>query len=84
MYANPSLQRNMWTVVLYKVRLIGAIVNRETQHTRNMWTKSNCLLLLVLLFTIVNSPIPETNDGEFSFNTSKYSCNNAIFRLLIA
>ena len=67
----------MWTEVLYKINLIGNIVSRETQHTRNMWTKSYCLLLLALLFTIVNSYVPEDGricvDGK-SFDDGCNSC----------
>ncbi|XP_076687312.1 uncharacterized protein LOC143378978 [Andrena cerasifolii] len=63
--------------VLYKVNLIGTIVSRETQHTRNMWTKSYGLFLLALLFTIVNSSVPEEGrkcvDGK-SFYDGCNSC----------
>ena len=50
-----TIAAKMWTVVLYKANLNGTIVSRETQHTRNMWTKSYSLFLVVLLITIVNS-----------------------------
>ena len=68
----------MWTEVLYNVKLIGTIANRETQHTRNMWTKSYSLVLLVLLFTIVNSSTPDGDDGRKCVHGKSFNdgCNS--------
>ncbi|XP_076663592.1 uncharacterized protein LOC143366408 [Andrena cerasifolii] len=64
------------TEFLYKANLNGTIVSRETQHTRNMWTKSYSLFLLALLFTIVNSSVPEESRKCLPGKTFYDGCNS--------